>query len=376
MPDQVAPEPQVPPADRPRILAVDDTPANLLALTAILEPDGHALVTAGSGAEALALTDREEFAVILLDTHMPEMSGFETLERLRGGHAKDTPVIILTAYPPSADAIQRAYALGAFDFISKPVAHAILQGKVNAFVSFYNRGRELRRKSEALQAKDRHIRMLAHDLRTPLASMRLAAGLLTRHQEEGVRKIGAQIARASSRMERLSTDLLEFARAAALGIPIAMKEMDLCDLCREVLQDFEATYPQVQFTAEIPPEAIGVWDRNRLHQILANLLANAVKYGDGRVSLQLRGDAKTALLTIENCGEPIPPARLRDIFEPFVRGDDDGGGAGLGLHIAQEIARAHGGEIEASSDARRTRFTLRLPSAVRVSSAARAALSP
>ena len=103
--------------------AVDDIPANLVVVSAILGPLGHQIVEARSGAEALARAGREEFAVILLDLMMPEMDGLETLERLR--HiplAKHTPVILMSAYDLDLAATEKAFELGATGFDTQSIA--------------------------------------------------------------------------------------------------------------------------------------------------------------------------------------------------------------------------------------------------------------
>lgn len=131
-----------------KILAVDDNPANLLALSAVLEPLANRLVTATSGADALNLVARDEFAVILLDVKMHGMDGFATLAKLRTlPVAEQTPVILLTAYELDAEAIERVEGMGAIDYILKPIQPTLLRSKVAALVSLYRRGEEIRRPS-------------------------------------------------------------------------------------------------------------------------------------------------------------------------------------------------------------------------------------
>lgn len=347
-----------PPAE---ILVVDDVPANLIALSAVLEELGQPLVTARSGFEALALAARKQFAVVLLDVMMPDLDGFATLERLRElPLAQDTPVVFITAHTPAEDAVQRAFALGAFDFVEKPIAPALLRGKVRAFVSLYRRGQELQRRGAALEAKDRNIAVLAHDLRTPLAVIAIDARNLKNQEDPEVQRIGARLLRSVARMQLLTSDMLESARAALTGLSITPAAMDLSALCRELVDDFASAYPSISFAVDMPEHLSGAWDRERLHQALANLLINAVKYGSGWVRLQVLVGPDSADVSVSNGGPAIPPAIMQRIFDPFVRGEGRKG-AGLGLHIVQEIARAHGGEVRAHSDSERTMFALRLP---------------
>jgi signal transduction histidine kinase len=344
-----------------KILVVDDTPANLVALSAVLESLGQELVEARSGSEALALAASTPFAVILLDVMMPDLDGFATLERLRGiALARHTPVMLVTAHTPTVELVQRAFALGAFDFVEKPIAPEVLRGKVRAFVSLYRRGQAIRRRDEALEAKDRHIAVLAHDLRTPLSVIGIDARSLQSHSDPDVQSIAARLLRSVARMQFLTSDMLESARAALMGLSIKPAEMDLTALCRELVDDFASAYPHIAFSMELPERIQGGWDRERLHQAIANLLANALKYGNGWVNVEIVRAPDAVELKIENGGTPIPAAILKRIFEPFVRGEERKG-VGLGLHIVHEIARAHGGDVRATSNADKTVFVLRLP---------------
>jgi two-component system sensor histidine kinase/response regulator len=351
-------EEDFPPA---KILAVDDTPANLIALSAVLESTGQEFVEARSGQQALVLAARSQFAVILLDVMMPELDGFATLGRLRElPLARHTPVVFITAHTPTPEAVRRAFALGAFDFVEKPIAADVLRGKVRAFVSLYRRGEEVRRRGEALEAKDRHIAVLAHDLRTPLSVIGIDARNLKNHTDPSIQRIGARLQRSVARMQLLTSDMLESARAALSALPIMPAAMDLTALCRELVEDFAAAYPDVVFSAPAPERMLGMWDRERLHQAIANLLANAVKYGSGWVKLETASAGHAVEVKVENGGPPIPPAILRQVFDPFVRGPGREG-VGLGLHIVHVIARVHAGAVHATSEQDSTVFVLRLP---------------
>src|SRR5690242_13480414 len=113
------------------ILLVDDNSANLLSLQAILEELGQNLVEARSGEEALQRVQSDEFAVILLDVLMPGLSGFETAKLIRGNNrSRHTPIIFLTASDIDRSQIEEGYALGAVDFLVKPLLPIVLQAKV------------------------------------------------------------------------------------------------------------------------------------------------------------------------------------------------------------------------------------------------------
>jgi PAS domain S-box-containing protein len=134
------------PCDAPvHILLVDDEPANLLALETILGDLGHALVRAPSGAEALARLSEQSFAVVLLDVQMLDMDGFETARRIRRQDvSRHTPIIFLTGYDENRDRVEEAYALGAVDYLVKPLVPIVLRAKVSGFVELFRKTEQLR----------------------------------------------------------------------------------------------------------------------------------------------------------------------------------------------------------------------------------------
>src|ERR1700677_4032852 len=131
--------------DRASVLLVDDTPANLVALRAVLRPLGVHLVEAHSGAEAIEHASRESFAVVLLDVQMPGMDGFEVARRLRGTAAGvELPIIFLTAIHRDEEYARKGYASGAADYITKPFEPDVLRARVKAFVDLFHQRERLR----------------------------------------------------------------------------------------------------------------------------------------------------------------------------------------------------------------------------------------
>jgi two-component system sensor histidine kinase/response regulator len=349
-----------------KVLAVDDTPANLMALSGLLARLGCEIVLAASGAEALHIATRDEFAVILLDVMMPGMDGFETLARLRMVPATSrTPVILITAYDLGLREIERAYALGAVDYVAKPISPKVLRGKVAAFVAVYRSGQELRRRTAA---RDRQISVLAHDLSNPLAAIETAAEALRRAETgksvESARVIAQRLERAAARMTDMIRDLLDYARVGIDDLPIVPGPTDIGDLCRELVEEFHLadSSQQIDLICTDTEELRGQWDRARIFQALSNLVRNATTYGKGRVTIRARRKDDVVHVAVQNDGPPIAADFLTTIFEPFERGTQEGKGLGLGLYIVREIARSHGGDVSVtSSPGDGTTFTLLLP---------------
>ena len=251
----------LPPAS---ILAVDDHPGNLLALEAIFETLDIELVKASSGPQALKLAEQRPFAVILLDVVMPEMDGFEVLEKLRTMRlARETPIILLTAYEFDPRNIESLQGTALVDYIVKPIASGLLRAKVRALVSLYRRG-------EALAARDRDIAMLAHDLQTPLASIAAGTLLLSRGDlDERTRTVTDRIARTVKRMSEMVTDLTDYARAGLGPIPVVRRTVDWAGPAADIVAECHALDGGDRIRVETTGDVSGEWDANRLAQAIS-----------------------------------------------------------------------------------------------------------
>jgi signal transduction histidine kinase/DNA-binding response OmpR family regulator len=149
--------PSEPPnAPPPSVLLVDDTPANLFALSAVLKSLGARLVEARSGAEAVALVEKEPFAVILLDVQMPGMDGFEAAAKIRGlENGRELPIIFLTAIHRDETFVKQGYATGAADYITKPFDADVVRARVKAFVDLFDQRETVRRVEVGIRTRER-----------------------------------------------------------------------------------------------------------------------------------------------------------------------------------------------------------------------------
>src|SRR5213082_409255 len=152
--------------ERARVLLVDDDERNLLAVATVLEDLGE-VVPARSGEEALRYLLKGEFAVILLDVYMPGMDGYETAEIIRGrDQTKGIPIVFLSAVNKEAEHLLRGYAMGAVDYVFKPVDAIVLRSKVAVFVDLFAKTKEIERKARQEQALlDANLRANAERLR-------------------------------------------------------------------------------------------------------------------------------------------------------------------------------------------------------------------
>ncbi len=214
--------------------------------------------------------------------------------------------------------------------------------------------------------------MLGHDLRNPLSSITFAAEALRRRPlGEPEVTLVERIGRSCGRISRLVDDTLDFARGRlGGGIPLDLQAVaNLDQELLHVVAELQAAHPERVVLCDLALDGAVVCDRNRVAQLLSNLLANALVHGapDGPVRVSARSGADGFSLAVGNQGPPIPPAVRASLFEPYCRpvaGQPQSGGLGLGLYIAAQIARSHGGTIDVSSSAETgTTFTFLLPAA-------------
>jgi CheY-like chemotaxis protein len=184
-----SPQPEVA-QPKVNILLVDDQPANLLALEAILGNLNQNLVKATSGSKALHYLADDDFAVVLLDVQMKDLNGFQTARLLRSRQrSRHTPIIFITAYDTTDFPVVEAYKLGAVDYLIKPLVPEVLRAKVAGFVELCRKSEQLKRQAERLQASEdelvrsnRDLEQFAyaasHDLKEPLRKIRIYLELL------------------------------------------------------------------------------------------------------------------------------------------------------------------------------------------------------
>jgi two-component system OmpR family sensor kinase len=224
------------------------------------------------------------------------------------------------------------------------------------------------------QASESRVRQFvadaSHELRTPLAAIRGYTELAQRRRAEVPADVAHAMSRVESeadRMTHLVEDLLLLARLDS-GRPLERQPVDLARLCADVVSDAHAAGPDHRWTLDAPGEPVPVpGDDARLHQVVANLLANARVHtpADSSVTVSLHTEADVAVLRVADDGPGIPGELQSEVFERFARADTSRsrkeGSTGLGLAIVSAVVRAHHGTITLDSSPGRTEFTVRLP---------------
>lgn len=210
--------------------------------------------------------------------------------------------------------------------------------------------------------------MLGHDLRNPSAAIDSGAKLLVREDlSERGRTVLDLVGKSISRMAGLIDDVLDFARGR-LGDGIAVERSEnvpLAPMLRQVVGELQGGHPGRRIELDLGNIEDCRCDPARIGQLLSNLLANALTHGAEDAPVRVRGAVAAGAieLSVSNNGTPIPPGAMTGLFKPYVRATERASqqGLGLGLYIASEIAKAHGGTLEAASDTHATTFTFRMP---------------
>jgi signal transduction histidine kinase len=216
------------------------------------------------------------------------------------------------------------------------------------------------------ELREQFIAVLGHDLRNPLASIQGGLRLLNKKVDDEGKNWINLLQGSVARMAGLIDNVMDFARARlGAGMQLKLREQPLEPVIKQIVAEFENVHPdRVIETVVSVPRSVRI-DADRIGQMLSNLLGNAISYGAANEPIRVLARATGAGfdISVVNKGAPIPAEAMPRLFTAFDRGDvlPNQKGLGLGLYIAQEIARAHGGLIVASSMRDETVFTATFP---------------
>jgi two-component system, sensor histidine kinase and response regulator len=353
------------------ILIVDDTPANLDLLGAMLADEGYDVRPAINGQVALMAVRASLPDLILLDINMPGKNGYEVCQELKADEqTAEVPIIFLSALDEIADKV-RAFQVGGVDYITKPFQFEEVLARVENQLTLYRQRREIeelrekeRRYFEELnKMKDQFVNTVSHDLKNPINNIMGYAEMLLEDEDpiddlDEIRDIVARILYSSQQMYALVTDLLDLAKIEA-GMALTLNPVPLNKFLDEHVKDFEllARHKQIKLIYSPPEtEIIVTIDSSRLGQVLSNLLSNAIKYTPeaGEVEIVTEIDGDYILIRIVDTGLGIPTEDVPHLFDKFyrVRREEHltSEGTGLGLSIAKAIVEKHSGKIWAESE--------------------------
>ena len=357
--------------DKVKFLLVDDVDENLLALEALLAGEDREIHKATSGPAALELLLVHDFALALLDIHMPTMDGFELAELMRGTErSKSVPIIFITASTNASLPMFRGYESGAVDVLFKPINTEILRQKAEVFFELHRQREALR---QAVQARDDVLAIVSHDMRTPLAVVHTTTSMLLNPKykltAEQVREQHERIRRNVDLMNRMIGDLMDMVHLRSGKLSINPKPTVINDVLREAVAQHEvpARDKGLELRYDAGNDVMNAdADRARLMQLFQNLLGNAVKFTKAGDSIHItsRTRGNHAQIEIADSGPGIAPDDLPHIFDPYYSASTkhQKTGTGLGLYIAKGIVDAHGGTIRCVSEPGvGTTFNITLP---------------
>lgn len=366
----------------PRVLVVDDNSTNRLLVVETLSPENIEVVEAASGDEALTQFVGQAFDVVLMDVRMPGLDGFATLARLRslpGGD--DVPVLFLTALR-DIDTFDRAREAGAVDFLTKPVRPTELLARVETALRLRRLGAEVREQLAEIRRqrddllrtqlqKERLTAFIVHDLKNPLASMRLYASILERTPDlpEAAREATGTIRDQCDRLNHLVMNLLDVSKADEGRLVARRQDVALSPLVREVATELgvQAEARRVRIEVDVPADLRAQLDLDLFRRVLANLVDNALRHTprSGSVWMSAGAIENGWQVRVEDTGPGIPEALRDRIFDPFVQIDGGSsatrGGRGLGLAFCRAAVIAHGGTIHVDGTRSGASFVIRIP---------------
>ena len=349
-------------AEKGSLLIVDDTPANIDVLVGLLSPKYRTRV-ATSGKSALSLCAKQAPDLILLDIMMPEMDGYEVCRRLKEmEETRHIPIIFVTAKGETEDET-KGLALGAVDYISKPITPAVVLARVETHLEVnrqrqkietaYNRLREL----EAL--RDNLVHMMVHDMRTPLTIMRGHLELLEMNGKLGDDEKGrvGTIKNACVGLIEMVSTLLDVSRFDNDEMPLTLEERDIVQLANDAAGAYQALGkgPGVAFECSVDSLSLR-FDHGLIERVMANLIGNAVKFtpADGTVRLALEETGNAVKISVTDTGPGIAPEYHVKIFKRFGQVEmyqqRKKYSTGLGLTFCKLAVEAHGGAIGVESD--------------------------
>ncbi|MBI5638772.1 MAG: hybrid sensor histidine kinase/response regulator [Nitrospinae bacterium] len=358
-----------------KILLVDDSPTVLRLTSFYLEGSGYESLLASTGEEALAILEKVQPDLVLSDVLMPGMDGIELCRRIKlNPKTRNVPVLIITT-SKEAGRMREALDSGASDYISKPFQQEELLARVRSHIRTKRLIDELQasrgelltvneKLAEANNRKTEFLSTVAHDLRTPLTSIRTYSELLsfpnvtidTQKEFIGI------IQNEALRMAGLIRNYLDISRVEAGSALYEKQAVDLRELAAYFAKIYAtmAANKSIRFTSAIPDGPVMfLGDKEHFEQVISNLLDNAVKFtpANGAISLEMNITRKRARdyaeMLVRDTGPGIPADAQEVIFKKYHHLPSENqtiAGTGLGLAICKEIVEWHGGKISVESE--------------------------
>ena len=348
-----------------KILIVDDVVSNVLLLKILLTNEKFQVCTANNGRTCIEMAKKEHPDLILLDVMMPDINGFDTAVVLKKDEeTKDIPIIFLTALNTPQDLVH-GFQVGANDFLTKPFNKEELVMRVTQQISLVAAKRIIEKQNAELKAtlsnRDKMYSVIAHDLRSPMASIRMVLNLVV--QSASAETVGPELYmlldqanRESEEVHDLLDNLLKWTKSQTGRLNVVLQDLDLNDIVPGVVEIFDVIAQTKHITLELKktdaPLKVTA-DNDMLKTVLRNFMSNAVKFSPENSTIQIimANEGDFARVSVKDQGVGIAADRLGSIFHKGETTYGTGGeeGSGLGLQLCQDFARKNGGDCYVES---------------------------
>ena len=343
-----------------KILIVDDVVSNVLLLKILLTNEKFQVCTANNGTTCIEMAKKEHPDLILLDVMMPDISGFDTAVILKKDEeTKEIPIIFLTALNTPADLVH-GFQVGASDFLTKPFNKEELVMRVMQQISLVAAKRIIEKQNAELRAtlnnRDKMYSVIAHDLRSPMASIRMVLNLVI--QSATPESVGPELFmlldnanKEAEEVHDLLDNLLKWTKSQTGKLTVVTQELDLCDIIPGAVEIFD----MIAASKHITLEQIGtnqsikvLADNDMMKTVLRNFMSNAIKFSPegSTIQISVNNEGEFARVSVKDQGVGIAADRLGSIFHKGESTSGTGGeeGSGLGLQLCQDFARKNGGD--------------------------------
>ena len=348
-----------------KILIVDDVMSNVLLLKILLSNEKYQVCTANCGNACIEQAKAEKPDLILLDVMMPDISGFDAAQILKKSpETAHIPIIFLTALNNPNDLVH-GFQVGASDFLTKPFNKEELVVRVFHQIKLVAATRIIEKQNAGLRAtisdRDKMYSVIAHDLRSPMASIRMVLNLVVNSMSADM--VGPELFelldkanRESEEVHDLLDNLLKWTKSQTGRLNVVRQELDLNDIIPGVVDIFE----MIALTKKIKlvyqgsnSPIVAVVDNDMLKTIVRNFLSNAIKFSpeESTVDISLSVEGDFAKISVHDHGVGIDQERLDSIFKKGDTTYGTGGeeGSGLGLLLCADFARKNDGDVRVES---------------------------
>ena len=348
-----------------KVLIVDDVVSNVLLLKILLANEKFQVCTASNGKDCIEISRKEHPDLILLDVMMPDLNGFDTAVILKKGEdTKDIPIIFLTALNTPQDLVH-GFQVGASDFLTKPFNKEELVMRVTQQISLVAAKRIIEQQNQELRAtlnnRDKMYSVIAHDLRSPMASIRMVLNLVVASASpetvgEEIYNLLDQANRESEEVHDLLDNLLKWTKSQTGRLNVVKQELELNDIIPGVVEIFDTIAATKHIKLELKSESDSLKveaDNDMLKTVVRNFLSNAIKFSpaDSTIEIAMTKENEFAKVSVRDHGVGIASNRLDSIFHKGETTYGTGGeeGSGLGLQLCQDFARKNGGDCTVES---------------------------